>query len=80
MDEAEGKKRIAFWEIKKVAYKRKNNKSGIKKAEAAIERITAVMSTKKKSDNKNEGSVVTSESKKSYILKEPLKEDKGGLI
>jgi hypothetical protein len=62
------------------AYKRKNNKSGIAKADAAITRIKAVMDTKKKSDNKNAGSIVELESKKSYTLGNPSKEDKGGLI
>jgi hypothetical protein len=38
------------------------------------------MDTKKKSDNKNAGSIVELESKKSYTLGNPSKEDKGGLI
>lgn len=64
MDEAEGKKRIAFWETKKEGYTRKDNKSGIERAEATIERIKVAMDIGKKHETKRTGSFVQSERKR----------------
>jgi hypothetical protein len=81
MDEAEGNKRIAFWEEKLVAYRRKNNKSGITRAEETIKRIKEAMGADKKHETKRTGSIVSSEQKRS-IKSEDKGEgtDTGGLI
>ena len=80
MDEAEGNKRIAFWETKLVAYRRKNNASGIKRAEDTIKRIKAAIG-RPKQDTKRLVTLVESEERK--IIKSGDKgkaEDKGGMI
>ena len=80
MDEAEGKKRIAFWETKKAAYILKGKKSGIVRADATIKRIKAAMNTPLKVETKKVGSIVESERKRSIIDKDEGKgEDKGSL-
>ena len=81
MDEAEGNKRIAIWEEKLVAYLRKDNKSGIARAEETIKRIKAAMGTDKKHESKRTGSIVSSEQKRN--IKSDDKgggKDKGGLM
>ena len=81
MDEAEGKKRIAFWETKKEAYKRKNNKSGIARAEDAIKRIKAAMGMAQKHETKRTGSFVQSERKRDVKSEDKGNgEDKDGAI
>ena len=81
MDEAEGNKRIAFWETKLVAYRRKNNASGIKRAEDTIKRINAAIGNRVKQDTKRSASLVESEERKSVKSGDKGKaEDKGGMI
>ena len=81
MDEAEGNKRIAFWETKKEAYKRKDNKSGISKADATIERIKAAMGIGKKHENKRTGSFVQSDQKRNIKSEEKGEgKEEGGAI
>jgi hypothetical protein len=72
MDEAEGKKRIAFWETKKGAYAHKNNISGIKRADDTIKRIKAAMPKSKQDKTKSTNSIVQSERKRDI-----KSEDKG---
>jgi len=64
MDEAEAKKRIAFWEAKKVGYVLKDKKSGIARADDSIKRIKAAMDTPQKAGTKKVGSIVESEHKR----------------
>jgi hypothetical protein len=81
MDEAEGEKRIAFWETKKKAYIRKSNKSGITRAEDTIKRIKAAMGMALKNETKRTGSIVQSERKRDIKSEDKGKgEDKGGMI
>jgi hypothetical protein len=77
MDEVEANKRIAFWKVKKKAYEKKGNKSGIARADAAITRIEAAKDRNVKPENKRPEAIVTSEHRKSYKEKE---KEKGGLI
>lgn len=77
MDEAEGKKRIAFWESKRKAYVLKGKTSGIARADATIARIKAAMKPKKKEEIKRNGAIVESEHKTSYKPNKSQKDDKG---
>jgi hypothetical protein len=80
MDEAEGNKRITFWERKLVAYMHKNNASGIKRAEDTIKRIKAAIGHPKQ-DTKRLVTLVESEERKSVKSGDKGKaEDKGGMI
>jgi hypothetical protein len=81
MDEAEAKKRIAFWETKKKACERKGDIDCIARADAAIARIEAAMGTSQKHENKRSRSIVESETKSNSKLKDMKKtDDKGGVI
>ena len=81
MDEAEGKKRIAFWEVKKAGYTLKGNKRGVVRAEDTIKRIKAAMGLNPKSKTKKSSSVVESEERKTIKSKDEGEgEEKGGLI
>lgn len=81
MDEVEGNKRIAFWETKLVAYRRKNNASGIKRAEDTIKRIKAAMGNRLKPETKRSASLGESEDRKNVKSGDKGKgEDKGGMI
>lgn len=81
MDEAEGNKRIVYWERKLVAYRFKNNASGITRAEDTIKRIKAAMADSSKPETKRSASLIESEEKKSVKSGDKGKvEDKGGMI
>ena len=81
MDEAEGNKRIAFWEVKKAAYILQGKKSGIARADATIKRIKAAMNFLPKQGLKKGGSIVESEHKRDIKSNDGGKgEGKGGLM
>ena len=81
MDEVEGKKRIAFWEVKKAGYLLKGKKGRVAYAEDAIKRIKAAMELKPKPETKRAGSIVESEERKAIKSKdEGESEEKGGPI
>jgi hypothetical protein len=81
MDEAEGNKRITFWERKLVAYRFKNNTSAIIRAEDTIKRIKAAMVNRSKQETKRSASLIESEERKSVKSGDKGKgEDKGGMM